>query len=136
MSVDLYHFFNPYLNRDVSGPITLSSEWTEIVPKEPLRAERQINDLVLVVAEPFEPDYEHWALRLGDGSIVKPEVQLVDEKGNTYNLTSPAIGLKEMELGILDLPKDRVYRTIRIRANKPLKLSKIYWHCYNQWDVS
>ena len=133
---EIYRFFNPYFIQEISGPTTISSEWLEILPEKPLRAKRQINRVVLVISDSYEPDYEHWALRLKDGSLVKLEVQLVDENGTTYDLRSPAIGPREMELGMLDLPKDRVYRMVRIRSDKPIRLSRIYWRCYNQWDVS
>jgi hypothetical protein len=136
MSVDLYHFFNPYLDREISGPMTISSQWIEIVPKKPLSVQRQIQYMILDVIDPFDPDYDQWSLRLQDGSIVTPEVQLVDESGNTYNLTSPALDSKGIGFRNSELPKDRAYRAVRIRSNKPIKLSRIYWRCYNQWDVS
>lgn len=136
MSTELYRYFNPYLDQDIGGPVTISSEWLEIVPKKPLRVERQIQYMILDVTDSFEPDYDQWSLRLQDGSIVKPEVQLVDEDGNTYNLTSPALDRKGIGLRNSELPRDRAYRAVRIRSNKPIKLSRIYWHCYNQWDVS
>ena len=133
---EVYRYFHPYLDRTISGPVTITQEWTEIVPNEPLKAERQIQYLTLDVAEPFEPDYDSWGLRLPDGAIVVPEVQLIDQNGNIYKLTSPALDNKGIGLRLRDLPKDRVYRAVRIRADKPIKVSRIYWHCYNQRDVS
>ena len=78
---EIYRLFNPYLDREIAGPTTISSEWLEIVPKQPLRVERQIQYMILDVADPFEPLYDKWSLRLRDGSVVKPEVQLIDEDG-------------------------------------------------------
>jgi hypothetical protein len=132
----MYRLFNPYLDREIAGPTTISSEWLEIMPEQPLRVERQIQYLTLDVADPFEPVYDNWSLRLNDGSVVRPEVQLVDEHGSVYNLTSPALDNKGIAFGNSDLPSDRVYPVVRIRSDKPIKLSRIYWHCYNQWDVS
>lgn len=133
---EIYRLFNPYLDQEISGPTTISSEWREIVPRQPIRVERQIQYMTLDVADPFEPVYDKWSLRLGDGSVVKPEVQLVDENGNVYNLTSPALDNKGIAFRNSDLPKDRVYRSVRIRSDKPIRLTRIYWRCYNQWDVS
>jgi hypothetical protein len=132
----LYRWYNPYLDQDVAGATTLSSEWVEIVPPRPLSAERQTNRIVLDVSDRYEPDYEEWSLLLPDGSKVKPEVQLVDEFGHVHDLTAPAIGERSMSLENFDLPKDREYVKVRIRAPRPLRLSRVYWHCYNQWDVS
>lgn len=135
-SINIYRWiFNPYLDQDIAGPVMLSSDWLEIVPKEPLRAERQIQYMILNFAEPVKADYMR--LRLPDGSLVVLEVQLVDQYGNIFNLRSSA--LDETRMGFTSensLPKDRVYRTVRIRSNKPINISRIYWHCWNQWDVS
>ena len=107
---EVYRLFNPYLDREITGPTTISSEWLEIMPKQPLRVERQIQYMILDVADPFEPIYDKWSLRLHDGSVVKPEVQLVDENGNVYDLTSPALDNKGIALRNSDLPRDKVYR--------------------------
>ena len=37
---EIYRLFNPYLDQEIAGPTTISSEWLEIVPKQPVRAER------------------------------------------------------------------------------------------------
>jgi len=57
--------------------------------------------------------------------------------GNIVDLKSLAFDKTGMGFGAEnDLPKDKVYRAVRIRANKPIKLSRIYWRCWNTWDVS
>jgi hypothetical protein len=131
----IYRLFNPYLDREIAGPTIISSEWLEIVPDQPLRTERQIQYLVLDVADPFEPVYESWSLRLKDGSLVQPKVQLIDESGTVYDLTSPALDEKGIGFRNSDLPQDRAYRTVLIRSDKPIHLSRIYWRCYNQKDL-
>jgi hypothetical protein len=131
----IYRLFNPYLDREIAGPTIISSEWLEIVPDQPLRTERQIQYLVLDVADPFEPVYESWSLRLKDGSLVQPKVQLIDESGKVYDLTSPALDEKGIGFRNSDLPQDRAYRTVLIRSDKPIHLSRIYWRCYNQKDL-
>ena len=135
MTGQIYRFFNPYLDREIAGPTTISSEWLEIVPKEPLRTERQIQYLILDVADSFEPVYESWLLRMKDGSLVQPRVQLIDESGNSYDLTSPALDEKGIGFKNADLPRDRTYPRVRIRSDKPIHLSRIYWRCYNQQDL-
>src|SRR5947209_17786297 len=72
---------SPYLDRDVSGPITISSEWSELTPDRPLKAEREVQELTLEFAEPVTPILETWSVRLADGSVTKPQAQLVDEQG-------------------------------------------------------
>ncbi len=132
---NIYRFFNPYLDRELAGPTTVSSEWLEIVPEQPLRTERQIQYLILDVADPFDPVYESWSLRLKDGSLVQPKVQLIDQSGKVYDLTSPALDEKGIGFGNSDLPRDRAYSTVRIRSDKPIHLSRIYWRSYNPKDL-
>ena len=135
MTGQIYRFFNPYLDREIAGPTTISSEWLEIVPEQRLRTERRIQYLVLDVADSFEPVYESWSLRLKDGSLVQPKVQLIDQSGKVYDLTSPALDEKGIGFGNSDLPRDRAYPTVRIRSDKPIHLSRIYWRSYNQKDL-
>jgi hypothetical protein len=143
MSADLYHFFNPYLDRDIAGPMTISSAWTEIVPKEPLKPERQVQYIYLETTQPFDPDYSTWGIRYSDGSVVVPEVQLVDQDGNSYNLQPSSYSLKDPSRSDVvsgigfdrqDLPKDKVYLMVRVRSGKAISSSRIYWRCCNQWD--
>jgi len=135
--------FNPYLDYDVARDVTISSDWVEITLERPLEAERQIQYLIIDITTPYKPDYQSWGLRLSDGSVVTPQIQLVDEQGNVYDLTHNALDEKSIGFSkrdpvshAIDLPKGRKYPKVRIRCDKPIHCSRIYWHCYNQWDVS
>jgi hypothetical protein len=132
----LYRLFDPYSDRELSGPVTISSEWTEIIPKEPLKAERQIQYLTLDIADAFLPDYDLGKVKLSNGALVLPEVQLEDDKGTTYNLDRSGIDQKGMVFFMHELPKDKRYRVVRVRSATPIRCSRIYWRSYNQWDVS
>ena len=130
-------FFNPYLDREISGPVTLTPEWLDISPKPPLTAERQIQQVILTFAIPMQPEYRTWGVVLSDGTIAVPNAQLIDEYGNVFDLKCS--GLDRGGIGFSsaqDLPKDRTYRSVRIKANKPIRLSNVHWKCWNQWDVS
>src|SRR2546421_9523718 len=79
---------SPYLDRDISGPITISSEWSELTPNKPLKADRDIQELTLDFGEPVTPNYETWSVSLADGSVTRPEAQIIDEQGNVFKLES------------------------------------------------
>jgi hypothetical protein len=138
----VYRFFFPYLDQELSGKVTISSEWKEFVPKKPLRAERQIQMVVLDLDKSFKFQDNDWGLILPDGSVVTPEVELVDQDGKTYPLAepsewfSPSSGVKYREFSAKnELPKDKVFRAVRIRCEKPVLCNRIFWRCYNMWDV-
>jgi hypothetical protein len=138
---EVYRLFDPYLDEQIVGPTVVSSEWLEISPRKPLRVERQIQMIVLDLDKSVELDRDG-RLLLPDGSVVTPQVQLVGVDGRTYELnhpsswSNPSTGTKYAEFSMPDLPKDRAYSEVRIRADKPVRCKRIFWRNYNQWDVS
>jgi hypothetical protein len=142
--------------RAISGPVIISSNWVEITPQEPLTVSQRTQSVLLVVADrytpyrdPFRPEDpswdRSWAMRFPDGTLVRPEVQLVDEYGNIYDLMAPSFIDKDRGRGDerggmgfstrfderidSNLPRDRVYRTVRVRSPRPVHCSKVIWYC-------
>jgi hypothetical protein len=129
--------FSPYLDREISGPGFISTQWLDIVPKQPLTADRQIQEIIINFAERGAPEVGSRGIRMTDGTVVIPEVELVDERGGIFTLRAVAFGADSMGFSAdRDLPKDRTYRSVKIKATKPIELSNIHWKCWNQWDVS
>jgi hypothetical protein len=128
---------NPYLDSELAQNLTLTNEWVEIAPAKPLRAERQIQYLILTFAESGAPDVPKSGIRLPNGSVVTPEVQLIDQNGRTYNLHAVAFGSSGLSFASqTDLPKDRTFQTVRLRSNETIHVTSVHWRCWNQWDVS
>ena len=143
VSGSIYRFFFPYLDQDVTGQVLISSEWTEIVAKKPFRVERQIQIIVLDLDKSIDLQKEGWGIVLSDGSVVTPEVELVDQEGKTYRLEvpsawfSPSTGVKYREFSSKnELPNGKIFQAVRIRSDKPVRCNRIFWRCYNMWDVS
>src|SRR2546429_7230822 len=90
MSIGIFRFLKPNLDQEIMGPGVVSSSWLEITPKEPLRAERVVQQVVLYVEKPVTHPRDSWELVLPDGSKVIPEVELVDQDGKIYHLTDPS----------------------------------------------
>ncbi|SRR5216684_3683978 len=141
---EFYRLFNPYLDTEIAGPTTISSDWLEIVPKQSLKPERQVQYLYIETAQPFAADYSTWGIRFPDGSTIVPEVQLVAEDGSSYDLHASSFSLKDpshsdvvsgIGFFLQQLPKDKAYRMVRIRSLRPISCSRIYWRCFNQWDL-
>ena len=47
-------FRNPYIDRELSGPVTLNGEWLELVPKEPLKVEHDTQEVTLFPDPPIK----------------------------------------------------------------------------------
>ena len=141
-AIAVYRSFNPYLDREISGPTLLAADGVEITPPKPLRAERVVQQVVLYVEKPVKATRDTFELILPDGSKVIPEVQLVDEHGNLYDLTEPSEILNpnspealQRAFGRWNLPKDKLYRSVRIKSAKPVPVAKIVWRCYDPQDL-
>jgi hypothetical protein len=124
----------------ISGPVSIGSQWVEIRPSKPLRVEREHNSLELELARNYAPDYQANGYRFPDGSLVTPEVRLVDQDGNEYplrvgSLSNIAIGYRSGPLGSReDLPNDKLFTLVRVRSNGQIDCSRIVWRSYNQKD--
>src|SRR5947209_6933963 len=126
IAIGFYQHRRPFLDREIKGPVTISLDWLEITPDKPLKPERDVQEIMLSLEPPFIGDFEAKKIRLPDGSLVFPEVQLIDQNGNTFNLRWGGFrGHMNIEFSNFDeLPKDRGYRTVRIRSEKPISCKK------------
>jgi len=69
----------------VSGPVTLSAQWTEFVPRKPLRPLKDTQEIVLDVdpSEGLVEDNLHLnRMQLSSGVLLRPQIQLIDELGS------------------------------------------------------
>lgn len=139
----IYRVYNPYLEYEISGPMTVSEEWTEISFTKLLSPQRSENEISLDLENTYSPSRNEEGLISSDGSIVSPEIQLVDQEGNIFELNKViGLGPQGFSKGMIDpktwqdtLPKDRSYKAIRIRSDKPLKVTRIFWRSYDPKDM-
>ncbi len=136
----LYRWYNPYLDQELAGPTTTTSQWLEIVPESPLRVERQRHMIALALDKSIRTEPKGSGLLLTDGSIVRPQVELVGTDNKTYQLNVPSLFL--LNTGEIlayfsseDLPNDKTYIKVRIRSDRPVRCNRIFWRNYNLWDA-
>ena len=124
----------------ISGPVSISGEWIELRPEEPLKAEKTFQRVVLDLEPPLkydlmkegnEPDAGKGIL-MPDGEVINPEIEVIDQYGNTFGLVwSGATGAAPSPTYSLPrtnkLPRDREYKVIRLRSPKPIKCKAVYW---------
>lgn len=125
-----------FLDRTIKEDTTLTPGWAELTLETPLKPERDVQAVMLHLEEPYEADLELNGVRMPDGSLVKPEVQLVDTAGNTYSLKYYGLfGRKLIIFTLRDQLIGREYRTVRVRSDKPIRCKKIFWRCYYTRDI-
>jgi hypothetical protein len=135
----------PYIDRELSGPITLKLDWLEFTPKEPLKAERNTQEVTLFPDPPIQmvdDPIGKASLVPSDGRSADIEAELIDTNGKIYR-SRP--GLSERMTGNLkvtsrslnfkDLPHDVTYKTVRIRSSAPYPVKGMLWRCYNWSSV-
>jgi hypothetical protein len=67
-------------------PLSLSSDWQEIIPPRPLRCERTDQELLLASTTPYTKKVDMLEMLLPDGMTAKPEAQLIGDDGRVYQL--------------------------------------------------
>ena len=130
---------NPPLVQEIAGSVAFSPEWVEVVPGEPLKPERRVHQVMILFANPYVTPHQYES-QAPDSLTVIPEVQLVDERGNVFDLSVSGIGPTAVGYSYVDesrrevLPTDRTYRAVRVRSAKPIRCVRIEWICFNPWD--
>jgi len=123
-------------DRDIAGSTAITSRWLEIGPVPALKPSGKQSLVILELEGDYTPDFQAQMLRFPDGTLGMPEVQLVDEQGNTFPLRFLMVHHRDRTgsdvmggagFGSPDLPTDRSYSKVRIRSDKPMKCSKIIW---------
>lgn len=136
MSLSICGGGDRFLDRTIKGETTLAPEWTEITLETPLKPERDVQAIVLYLQEPYVGDFEAKSVRLPDGALAQPEVELVDMAANTYSLKYYGFfGRKLILFTLRDQLIGREYRTVRIRSEKPIQLKEVFWRCYYTRDI-
>jgi hypothetical protein len=135
----VYGFATADSEQIVSGPVTLSSQWTEFVPQKPLQPLKQSQEIVLDVdpSEGLIEDNLHLErIQLSNGPLLRPQIQLVDSQGNVFEAEVsrypvPSLYKNGISGYVSSLPRDREFTRIRVRSDFPVRLSRIVWHCHN-----
>jgi len=136
---------NPFIDRELSGPVTLTSEWLELKPTEPLTVARDTQEVTVFPNPPIKMVDDPTGRRSlipADGRDATIEAELIGSNGVTYH-SRP--GYEQSMTGNLyitrhsvdfkDLPKDVTYTKVRIKSSAPYPVSKILWRCYNWGEV-
>jgi len=130
----------------LSDAVTVRNEWLEFHPQSSLKADKDIQMVVLDLESPFKYDFykegvgpnSGMGILMPDGEVINPEIEIIDQDGNKFNLVwsgarqtfSPVYSLPHPN----QLPRDREYKTVRIRSPRPIKCKVIYWFCESAKD--
>lgn len=131
----------------IAGPTEITSQWLEVQAKPLLQADKDSHLIVLELEPPFKYDLHQegkepnkgQGILMPDGEVINPEIQIIDQNGTTFDLVYagarrsfwPAYGLPYPN----QWPRDRHYKTVRIRSTRPIKCKAIYWFAESSRDL-
>lgn len=134
-----------YIDRQLSGPVTLNQNWLELTPSQSLKIARDTHELTLFPDPPIQmvdgpPDK---GLIPSDGRDADIEAELIGSNGVTYR-SAPGrsetltgdLKVTSRSLDFKDLPADVTYSRVRIRSSVPYPVKKILWRNYNWGSVN
>lgn len=126
----------------VGENVLINSDWTEILPQQPLEIKKRLQRISLEVTCEKHINHEDTLWSLEDGTIINPQIEIVDDFGNTFELEGGQANVtpKNSEIFIASslgfsykncrIPKDRTYTKIRIRNDQTFLCPKIIWLNY------
>jgi hypothetical protein len=135
-----------YIDREISGPVTLNQNWIELTLSEPLTIARDTHELTLFPDPPIQmvddPTGKQ-SLIPADGREATIEAELIGTDGKTYRST-PGVSqtmtgdlkVTMRRLGFKDLPADVRYARVRIKSSVPYPVKRILWRNYNWSSVN
>lgn len=125
--------------RDLSGELVLGPQWTELEANPPLVVQRTVDELVLhhstdltLTRAPSEAHNTVFCPILGE--MLRLDVELVGSDGSVEALA--AGGISPGQLGMR--PRDervlaeREVTRVRLRANRPLEVSRLEWRALGE----
>src|SRR5688572_7860082 len=120
---------SPFIDRKVAGQQVVGPEWIEIKVDEPLKPIGDYQEVGLTLEPPLELDLlGPFGVRVADGSLILPEVELVTANGETMpTKCSGSRGKTTLTYRLKDKTAKQDYNRIRIRADKEVRLKAVYW---------
>ena len=119
----------------IASHISVGPEWQEFSCEKPLKPRGFIQHIALKIAgyECFDPKHDV-EIKLKDGRILQPIIEVVDANGITYSATDgqrvgSQIGflIRPNEDTSLSISSERQYLTVRIRSEEPFECECIEW---------
>lgn len=137
--ISVYAFFwfsvlQMYIAKPIAKDVEVNSEWKVIEIKTLLQIKKQVQKISLKI-EGYESktNDNSFKIKLKDGTVLNPEIILVDENNKKYQLKdccrtykgattdSAEFDLDQKIAGIESLPKDVKYKALMIKSEIPFK---------------
>ena len=138
-------FFGMSSKRDIAENVQVSSEWTELAVESPLKIQKQVQEITLVVDGARVSADKESKISLPSGAVIKPEVELKDRNGTWHPLKSASFSIEGYDsnsdthaaksigfwLGSDRFSPDEVFVAVRLRSGaEPFVSRNVAWHVF------
>jgi hypothetical protein len=114
----------------IATEVPVTTEWRDLSPGAPLALSKERNGIDLVVEESLMPSgFGDKTIQLSDGTVIHPEVQLVDKTGHVTNVdlfTHPS-AKHTIHGNVGSGNKGVSYTRVRVRCDRPLHARRVIW---------
>ncbi len=125
---------DPYTQIRIASSATISQDWIEIRPAEPLHWTQPVQEFSFHIDSPHAVSRE-LQIVAPDGKRGVPDVELVASDGRTLVLDSHGFWGEDMYFYSRETPAPVTVQAIRIRSNFPLHISGLTWRGYDPAKV-
>lgn len=135
-------FFHKYY-RDLVlvDDFLITPEWKTLEATKTVAADKDINFISIGVALPFEAFSIRDGIKSPEGTIINPEIILVDMDGVEYDFARKAGARRYQGYDFAnykydgDLPRNKKFTKILLRSSVPIPTTRIQWSGYNIKDL-
>ncbi len=116
--------------------LPVTPEWTEVAISPSLTPTKRVQNINLRISD-FKVDRNSnsFDIKLPDGTIVRPEIEVYDEFGNKFEFRHSGFLMKTYDDVAFspgqELPRNRSFTKLRIRSNVSFSCEQIYWLDHN-----
>jgi len=127
---------NPYTDVPVASSATISQQWSEITPPQPLQWTRPAQELSFHIDTPHEQSTSVEIVG-PNGQHCAPDVEFVTTSGKDFPMDAHGFG-GDIEMYFWwkqERPEMEPIKTFRVRNCFPIHVSKIIWRGYDPREV-
>lgn len=119
---------------------TITSEWLEVGDRSSLEIKKDNHYVSLLLVPPFAGDAYARGIKTPDGKIINPEVLLLDQNGNEYEMVFAGSRRSGDDVFVNyryqnGLPAGKVFTSVRLRSSDPFPVKQILWSGYDAEDL-
>lgn len=125
---------DPYTQVPIAPTATVSTDWTEIRPKQPLHWTQPAEEFIFHIDTPHDIG-PHAEVVGPDGQKAIPDVELVASDGKTYPMDEHGFWGEDVFFSREKLADSVSIQAIRMRSSLPLRISNLRWTGYDPAKV-